>query len=94
MSLVFDYNHIFNVWEDYHDYSGTYYTIYNWLITYYKDLESKKEIEDLLFRFSYYRDNMESIVNDFLFSKIYEGLRQEISHRIRILSLCSKIENN
>ena len=43
MSLVFDYNHIFNVWEDYHDYSGTYYTIYNWLITYYKDLESKKD---------------------------------------------------
>ena len=84
MSLVFDYNHIFNVWEDYHDYSGTYYTIYNWLITYYKDLESKKEIEDLLFRFSYYRDNMESIVNDFLFSKIYEGLRQEISFRSKI----------
>ena len=84
MSLVFDYNHIFNVWEDYHDYSGTYYTLYNWLITYYKDLESKKEIEDLLFRFSYYRDNMESIVNDFLFSKIYEGLRQEISLRSKI----------
>ena len=78
MSLVFDYNHIFNVWEDYHDYSGTYYTIYNWLITYYKDLESKKDVEDLLFRFSYYKDNMKTIVDDFLFSKIYEGLRQEI----------------
>ena len=84
MSLVFDYNHIFNVWTDYHNYSSTYNTIYYWLITYYKDLESKKEIEDLLFRFSYYRDNMESIVNDFLFSKIYEGLRQEISLRSKI----------
>ena len=83
MSLVFDYNHIFNVWEDYHDYTRTYYTIYYWLITYYKDLESKKEIEDLLFRFSYYKDSMRAIVDDFLFSKIYEGLRKEIKLKNR-----------
>jgi hypothetical protein len=81
MSLVFDYNHIFNVWQDYHDYSGTYYTIYNWLLKYYNELESKKDVEDLLFRFSYYKDNMKTIVDDFLFSKSYEGLRQEISSK-------------
>ena len=84
MNLVTDYNHILDIWEEYRDYPGTYYNIYNWLLSNYNNLKSKKDIEDLLFRFSYYRDNMESIVNDFLFSKIYEGLRQEISLRSKI----------
>ena len=78
MSLVADYNHILDTWEEYHDYPGTYYSIYYWLLSHYNKLESKKDVEDLLFRFSYYKDSMKSIVDDFIYSKTYEGLRKEI----------------
>ena len=78
MSLVADYNHILDTWEEYRDYPGTYYTIYYWLIAHHNKLESKKEVEDLLFRFSYYKDSMKTIVDDFIYSKTYEGLRKEI----------------
>ena len=81
MSLVADYNHIFNVWQDYHNYQLTYDAIYNWLLKYYNNLESKKDVDDLLSRFSYYRNDTNTIVDDFLSSNQYVELKEEIRNK-------------
>lgn len=81
MSVKKEFNLIFKRFNEQANYSATSAMLVAWIQKYKDDIQSKDDIEDLLLRMDDPTEDLQDIIDDFLYGDRYKTLRNEFSRK-------------
>lgn len=81
MSVKKEFNLIFKRFNEQANYSSTSVMVLNWIQKNKDSIQSKNDIEDLLLRMDDPTEDLQDIIDDFLYGDRYKGLRNEFSRK-------------
>ena len=77
MSIKKEFNHIFDSFNKTTNYSSTSVLILNWIDKYRESIKSKDAIKDISTRIGDPTEELQDIIDDFLYGVKYKALRNE-----------------
>jgi hypothetical protein len=81
MSVKKEFNLIFKRFNEHGNYSATSIMIIAWIQKYKDEIQSKDNIEDILLRLNDTTQEVQDIIDDFLYGDLYKTLRNEFSRK-------------
>jgi len=81
MSVKKEFNLIFKRFNEQANYSTTTAMLVAWIQKYKDDIQSKDDIDDIVLRIEDPTEEVQDIIDDFLYGDRYKNLRNEFSRK-------------